>query len=105
MAAKLLLKLVIAQRVNVATASIPGPRQRAYLAGAPVLDVFPVLPLVGNEPIGVGAVSYAGTFNIGVTADRDAVPDIETLAAGLRDEIAALAANVERPLQPAAATV
>ena len=105
LAAKLLLKLVIAQRVNVTTASIPGPRQRAYFAGAPVLDVFPVLPLVGNEPIGVGAVSYAGTFNIGVTADRDAVPDIETLAAGMRDELAALAANVEPPLHPAAARV
>lgn len=95
--ARLLLKLVIAQRVNITTASIPGPRRPAYFAGAPVLEVFPVLPLVGNEPIGVGAVSYADTFNIGIAVDRNAVPDIEALAAGVRDELAALAlaANLE----------
>ena len=88
--ARLLLKLVIAQRVNVTTASIPGPRRLPFLAGAPVLEVFPVLPLVGNEPIGVGAVSYADTFNIGIAVDHDAVPDLEVLAAGVGDELAAL---------------
>jgi WS/DGAT/MGAT family acyltransferase len=86
----LLLRLVIAQRVNVTTASIPGPRRPAYLVGARVLAVFPVLPLIGNQPIGVGAISYADTFTVGITADRDAVPDLEQLAAGLRDELAAL---------------
>ena len=62
-----------------------------------MLEVFPVLPLVGNEPIGVGAVSYADTFNIGIAVDRDAVPDLDALAGGVRDELAALAvaADVE----------
>jgi hypothetical protein len=101
--AKLLLKLVIAQRVNVTTASIPGPRRLTFLAGAPVLEVFPVLPLVGNEPVGVGAVSYADTFNIGIAVDHDAVPDLEVLAAGVGDELAALVeatAVMEPPQQP-----
>jgi len=89
--ARLLLKLVIAQRVNVTTASIPGPRRPAFFAGSRVLEVFPVLPLVGNEPIGVGAVSYGDTFNIGIAVDHDAVPDVEELATGVRDELAALA--------------
>jgi len=88
---KLLLKLVIAQRVNITTASIPGPRRPRYLAGARVLEVAPVLPLVGNQPLGIGLVSYAGTVGIGIAADRDAVPDIEILAAGVRTELAALA--------------
>lgn len=92
---KLLLKLVIAQRVNVTTANIPGPRRRRYLAGAEVLEVFPLLPLVANEPLGVGAVSYAGQVGIGITADRDAFPDIDTLAEGVRDELAALAGAAE----------
>lgn len=92
---KLLLKLVIAQRVNVTTASIPGPRRQRYLAGAPVTEVFPLLPLVGNEPLGVGVVSYAGSFGIAITADRDAFPDMGVLAAGVRDELAALACIAE----------
>jgi WS/DGAT/MGAT family acyltransferase len=89
-ARRLLLKAVIRQRVNVTSASIPGPEVPLYLAGARVLEVFPVLPLIGNEPLGVGALSYAGTFNIGVIADRDAYPDIDVFAAGARDELHAL---------------
>lgn len=89
----LMLKAVIRQRVNVTTASIPGPKQPLYLAGARMLEAFPVLPLIGNVPLGVGALSYAGTFNIGITADRDAFPDIDVLTAGVRDELQALLAS------------
>jgi hypothetical protein len=86
----LLLKAVIRQRVNVTSASIPGPEVPLYLAGARVLEVFPVLPLIANEPLGVGALSYAGTLNIGVVADRDAFPDLDVFAAGAREELHAL---------------
>ena len=87
---RLMLKLIIRQRVNVTSASIPGPRRPLYLAGAEVLEVFPLLNLFGNEPLGVGALSYAGTFNIGVVADRDAYPDIDVFAAGVREDLRAL---------------
>jgi diacylglycerol O-acyltransferase / wax synthase len=87
---RLLLMAVIRQRVNVTSASIPGPPVPLYLAGARVLEVFPVLPLIANEPLGVGALSYAGTFNIGVVADRDAYPDLDVFAAGARKELHAL---------------
>jgi diacylglycerol O-acyltransferase / wax synthase len=89
-ARRLLLKAAIRQRVNVTSASIPGPEVPLYLAGARVLEVFPVLPLIGNEPLGVGALSYAGTFNIGVVADQDAYPDLDVFAAGAREELHAL---------------
>jgi diacylglycerol O-acyltransferase / wax synthase len=89
-ARRLLLKAVIRQRVNVTSASIPGPEAPLYLAEARVLEVFPVLPLIGNEPLGVGALSYAGTFNVGVVADRDAYPDLDAFAAGARQELHAL---------------
>lgn len=87
---RILLKIIIGQRVNVATASVPGPRRPGSLAGARVLGVFPILPLLGNQPIGVGAVSYAGTLGIGVTIDRAEAPDLATLLAGMRDELRAL---------------
>jgi diacylglycerol O-acyltransferase / wax synthase len=84
---RLLLKAVMRQRVNVTSASIPGPQAPMYLAGARLLEVFPVLPLIANEPLGVGALSYAGAFTIGVVADRDAFPDLEVFAAGARKEL------------------
>jgi diacylglycerol O-acyltransferase len=94
-ARRLMLKAVIRQRVNATSASIPGPTVPLYLAGARVLEVFPVLPLIANEPLGVGALSYAGAFNIGVVADRDAYPDIDVLATGMREELHDLGVAVE----------
>jgi diacylglycerol O-acyltransferase / wax synthase len=81
---------VVRQRVNVTTASIPGPEAPLYLAGARTPEVFPVLPLIANEPLGVGALSYAGTFAIGVVADQDARPDPDVFTAAMRDDLHAL---------------
>jgi diacylglycerol O-acyltransferase / wax synthase len=79
---RFMLFAVMRQRVNVTTASIPGPAVPLYLTGARVLEVCPVLPLIANEPLGVGALSYAGAFTIGVVADRDAYPDLDVFVAG-----------------------
>jgi diacylglycerol O-acyltransferase len=81
-ARRLVLWAVLRQRVNVCSASIPGPQVPLYLAGAQVLEVFPILPLIANEPLGVGALSYAGRFTIGVVADRDACPRPRRLRGG-----------------------
>jgi WS/DGAT/MGAT family acyltransferase len=89
-ARRLMLFAVMRQRVNVTTASVPGPTTPRYLCGARVLEVFPVLPLIANEPLGVGALSYAGQLNIGVVADRDAYPDLDVFVAGAREELVRL---------------
>jgi hypothetical protein len=102
-ARRLLLAAVIRQRVNVTTASIPGPQVPLYLAGAQVLEVFPVLPLIANEPLGVGALSYAGAFSIGVVADRDAFPDLDVFTAGVRQALRALGVSTDpTPIHPGA---
>jgi WS/DGAT/MGAT family acyltransferase len=84
---RLLLKAFARQRVNVTTANIRGPEHPLYLAGAEVLEVFPILPLVGTVALGVGGVSYADAFNIGVAGDRDTHPDVDVLAAAIGDEL------------------
>jgi diacylglycerol O-acyltransferase len=76
--------------VSVTTADVPGPPQPVYLAGARVLEVFPVLPLIAKVTLGVGALSYAGQFNITVVADRDAVPDLDAFAEAARAGLQAL---------------
>ncbi len=52
------------------------------------------LPLIGAVFLGVGALSYAGQFNIMAVADRGAFDDIENFAAGAREELRALAVSV-----------
>jgi diacylglycerol O-acyltransferase / wax synthase len=86
----LMLLAVMRQRVNATSASIPGPKEPLYLAGARILEVFPLLPLVANEPLGVGALSYAGALTIGIAADRDGLPDLDVFAAAMGEELQSL---------------
>ena len=97
LAGRALLKLIERQRVNVESADLPGPPIPLYLAGAPVLEVFPLLPLIGHVSLGVGALSYAGQFNIGVVADRDTYPDLDLFVAAVRADLRSLEATIPSP--------
>lgn len=73
------------QRVsNLYVANLPGPPEHLYFGPARILELFPLVPLVGNTTIGVGALSYAGQFNLTVVTDYDACPDLDVFVAGLR---------------------
>jgi WS/DGAT/MGAT family acyltransferase len=79
------LRLMPRQRfMNAYVANVPGPPIPLYLAGAPLLEIFPIVPLTANISIGVGALSYAGQFNVTVVADRDICPDLEVFGEGVR---------------------
>jgi diacylglycerol O-acyltransferase / wax synthase len=88
-----LLQVVVRKRVNVASADLIGPRTPRSFVGAELLELYPLLNLVGNQSVGVGALSYAGRFGIMMVADAATVPDLEVLAAGMRADLAALAAS------------
>ena len=89
-ASRMALKLIDRQHVNVATADLPGPPVPMYLAGARLLEITPVIPLIGKVSLGVGALSYGGQLNIGVVADRDAFPDLHVFVNGMSEELRAL---------------
>jgi hypothetical protein len=84
------------QRVNATSASIPGPKRPLYFAGARVLEVFPLAPLVANEPLAISALSYAGALTIGIVGDRDAFPDFAVLSAAVADDLQSLTATSPR---------
>jgi diacylglycerol O-acyltransferase len=95
------LRLMPHQRLmNAYVANVPGPPFPLYFAGAPVLELFPVVPIMGNMSIGVGALSYAGQFNITVVADPDTCPDLEIFLDGVRHSLDALQRSV--PTHPTA---
>jgi WS/DGAT/MGAT family acyltransferase len=89
------LRLMPHQRLmNAYVANVPGPPLPMYFVGAPVLELFPVVPITGNIPIGIGALSYAGQFNITVVADRDTCPDAEVFVDGVKRSLDALERSV-----------
>jgi WS/DGAT/MGAT family acyltransferase len=70
--------------VNLVVSNVPGPPVPLFFAGAPLLEVFPQLPPMGNVTLVVGALSYAGQLNITAAADRDGCPDVDVFADGVR---------------------
>jgi WS/DGAT C-terminal domain len=79
------LRLMPRQRfMNAYVANVPGPPAPLYFAGSLVLELFPLVPITANVSIGVGALSYAGQFNITVVADRDLCPDLEVFVDGAK---------------------
>ena len=97
-AGRAFLKLVDRQRVNVSSADIPGPDVPLYFAGAQLLEVFPMVQLLGKNSLTVGAMSYAGRFSMMVVADRDAYPDLDLFTTGMRAELAALQRELRTPV-------
>jgi diacylglycerol O-acyltransferase / wax synthase len=94
-AGRAFLKLVDRQCVNVTSADIPGPEVPLYFASARLLEVFPMVQLIGKVSLAVGAMSYAGQFNIMAVADRDAYPDLDVFAASAENELRKLAAVLD----------
>ena len=76
---------------NLVVSNVPGPQQTFYMAGVPLLEVFPAVPLnPRNQALSIGIVSYDGGVRFGLLADRDALPDLERAAAGLQEAAGAL---------------
>jgi diacylglycerol O-acyltransferase len=79
---------------NLAVSNIPGPRIPVFLLGAQQLEMFPVLPLIGNQALGIALMSYNGSLCWGFNSDWDALPDlhdlVERLVAG-HDELLTVA--------------
>lgn len=73
--------------VNLVVSNVPGPPTRLYLAGAPLLEVFPLLPPMGNLTLVVAALSYAGQLNLTAAGDKDSCPDLEVFAHGVRSAL------------------
>ncbi len=85
------LRLAAGQHaINTYAANVPGPPVPVYLAGARLLELFPIVPILGNISIGVGALSYAEQFNITVVADRELCQDLDVFVDGARRSLAAL---------------
>ncbi len=80
------------QVYNVLVTNVPGPPRPLYAMGARMLDMYPVVPLAGGQAVSIGITSYDGGMHYGLTADRDAVPDVDVLACALPDALAELVA-------------
>ncbi|MCW2986769.1 MAG: wax ester/triacylglycerol synthase family O-acyltransferase [Conexibacter sp.] len=84
---------------NMTITNVPGPPERLTTLGAPLESVWPLVPIAADHAVALAIVSYAGQLVYGICADRDTVPDVDVLAAGI---VAGLADLAQRTLGSAA---
>lgn len=76
--------------VNLAVTNIPGSRSPAYLLGARMHELHPIVTGVGNIALIIGVLSYVDHMGVGITVDPDVVEDPDGLLADIEDAAAAL---------------
>ena len=78
---------VLRRQHDVLVTNVPGPQLTLYAAGERLVASYPVLPLEAGHLLAIGVTSYDGQVFLGLTADRDAVSDLDVLAQCLEDAV------------------
>ena len=64
---------------NFVLTNVPGPQQRWHLLEAPLLETYPVVPLLPQHGVDLAVMSYCGGLYWGFNADWEQVPDLHDL--------------------------
>ncbi len=78
---------------NLVVSNVPAPQVPLFMAGARLIASYPAMPLGENCGLSIACTSLGGTMAFGLTADWDAVPDIDVLARGIESAVDALDAS------------
>ncbi len=79
---------------NLLVTNVPGPQHALYAAGAELVETYPVIPLAKGQGLAVGLTSYKGGVFYGLNADREAMPDLDVLAACVGESLDELRGTV-----------
>jgi WS/DGAT/MGAT family acyltransferase len=95
---------------NLVVTNVPGPQFPLYLLGRKLHAMYPQVPLVQRQALGIAILSYDGGLHFGLLGDFDAMPDLDetsqdlaaaieelALAAGVETTAAQRAAAADRP--------
>ncbi|MCA1189480.1 MULTISPECIES: wax ester/triacylglycerol synthase family O-acyltransferase [unclassified Saccharopolyspora] len=80
---------------NVLVTNVPGPQVPLYAAGAKMTEMFPVVPLAKNQSLAIGVTSYDGGVYFGLNGDRDAMSDVDVLAAMIGESVEEMIGTVD----------
>jgi WS/DGAT/MGAT family acyltransferase len=76
--------------------NVPGPPAPLYVLGAPLVELYPHLPLFERQGLGVAVLSYAGRLGFGLIGDRASMPDLAGFADAITASFAELAHEARR---------
>ncbi|MBW9204897.1 wax ester/triacylglycerol synthase family O-acyltransferase [Mumia sp. zg.B53] len=75
---------------DLVVTNVPGPQEQMFIAGSPIVQTYPGIPLIPGRTLSIGVTSYAGGVYYGMVADRAAVAEPDVLGQCVEDALAEL---------------
>ena len=72
---------------SLSASNVPGPRERIYVMGAPVAQLYSIAEPADRHALRTSAVSYSGTMHFGLCTDPDALAGLAGLATGVDEAV------------------
>jgi WS/DGAT/MGAT family acyltransferase len=75
---------------NLVISNVPGPQLPLYCAGARLVANYPVSVITDGLGLNITVMSYCGSLDFGIVADREQMPDVGRLMGWLGESLAEL---------------
>ena len=72
---------------NLVISNVPGPQFPLYCAGARLVANYPVSVITDGMGLNITVMSYCGSLDFGIVADREQMPDVARLMDWLRESL------------------
>lgn len=72
---------------SLVVTNVPGPQRTLYVGEARMKATYPSVPLIDHHALSIALTSYDGDVFVGLTADRDAIPDLDVIRGCLREAL------------------
>ncbi|MBA2629633.1 MAG: wax ester/triacylglycerol synthase family O-acyltransferase [Thermoleophilaceae bacterium] len=76
---------------NLVISNVPGPQFPLYCAGARLVANYPVSVITDGMGLNITVMSYCGSLDFGIVADRDQMPDVDRLIGWLGEGLEEIA--------------
>ena len=73
--------------INLVVSNVPGPDVPLYIAGARLVSLYSMGPILEGIGLNITVWSYLDQLNWGVVSRREAMPDLWDFAADLHDAL------------------
>ncbi len=90
----------VAPLFNLIVSNVPGPDFPLYLAGARMVSMYPIGPIIEGVGMNVTVFSYLDVLYVGVQGCRLLVPDIEAMARAMEQSLTELVGRANRRDRP-----
>jgi len=73
--------------INVVISNVPGPREALEIAGARLVSIYSMGPILEGIGLNITVWSYCGSLNFGIVSCRELMPDLWRLTDHIQDAL------------------